>query len=298
MRRGLRHDPKVIALSRHLVSRRDFMDWWSDPVRVTCHDSVTEIVTFANVTRVTVCALLDVWAALNETVKKDGVAPFMALPDIDDIAEIPGFGEAMESVGWVNEMNGGGLEFPRFSEHNTPAKERAGSAKTDAQRAKEYRERKRDEQVVGKAVTASRHVTVEKRREEKSTLPSKSPVTESDEWSDDLPTSAASDMDQLQSRINGLNPAWKKRPHFSHLEQQSLMANRTAWLSVEEPDWKLLTAYMFAEIPDEWRKDTWDFVQPDSRKGLINIGPSAVLSHADQWKRKCEKEGRKTGIEN
>ena len=113
------------------------MNWWSDPVRVTCHANVTEIVTFANVTRVTVCALLDVWAALNETVKMDGVAPFMVLQDIDDIAEIPGFGEAMESVGWVRVLESEGIGFPNFEEHNTPSRERTKEPKTPAQRAKE-----------------------------------------------------------------------------------------------------------------------------------------------------------------
>lgn len=165
MRRGLRHDPKVIAIARHLSARRDFMNWWSDPVRVTCHANVTEIVTFANVTRVTVCALLDVWAALNETVKMDGVAPFMVLQDIDDIAEIPGFGEAMESVGWVRVLESEGLGFPNFGEHNTPARERTREPKTPAQRAKEYRDRKKAES--DRHGVTSRHEREEKRREEK-----------------------------------------------------------------------------------------------------------------------------------
>ncbi len=173
MRRGLRHDPKVIVMSRELAGRRDFMDWWSDPVRVTCNDNVTEIVTFANVTRVTVCALLDVWAALNNTLKGDGKAPFMTLQDIDDIAEIPGFGEAMALVGWVIELDDGSIEFPNFSEHNSPAKSRDGEAKTGAQRAKEFRDRKRAEKASAPTVTASRNVTVEKRREEKNILSSK-----------------------------------------------------------------------------------------------------------------------------
>jgi hypothetical protein len=166
MRRGLRHDPKVIAITRELAGRRDFMNWWSDPVRVTCHEHVTECVTFANVTRVTVCALLDVWAALNNAIGNDGKAPFMCLQDIDDIAEIPGFGEAMASVGWVIELEDGSLVFPNFSENNSPSKARTSTAKTDAERAAAYRARKKAEGATPDAVTPSRHVTTEKRRED------------------------------------------------------------------------------------------------------------------------------------
>jgi len=171
MKRGLRHDPKVIAISRELSSNRYFMDWWSDPQGVTCERHVTEFVTFANVTRVTVCGLLDVWASLNNLLKNDGEAEFMTLQDIDDIAEIPCFGEAMKAVGWVLEKETGGLVFPNFSENNTTAKERS-PAKSDAQRAKEYRERKKAEKEGEKAESknvtnvTSRHI--EKRREEKS----------------------------------------------------------------------------------------------------------------------------------
>lgn len=169
MRRGLRHDPKVVAMARELSFRRDFMDWWGDPVRVTCHENVTEIVTFANVTRVTVASLLDVWSALNNSISSDGRAPFMTLDDLDGIAEIPGFGEAMESVGWVIDHGAEGLEFPNFAEHNSPSKSRRGKAKSDAERAREYRARKRAEREDDESVTASRHVTTEKRREENST---------------------------------------------------------------------------------------------------------------------------------
>lgn len=153
-------------MSRKLSKSRNFMNWWKSDANVTCHDSVTEIVTFANVTRVTVCALLDVWAALNTTLKSDGLAPFMTLQDIDDIAEIPGFGEAMLSVGWVIELDDGSLVFPNFSENNNPSKSRDGEPKSAAQRAKEYRDRKRAEKESQQSVTPSRHVTGDKIRED------------------------------------------------------------------------------------------------------------------------------------
>lgn len=169
MRRGLRHDPKVIAMARTLAADRQFMAWWTDPQQMACRHIVTEVVTFANVTRVTVCGLLDVWAALNNTLSDDCTAAFMTLQDLDDIAEIPGFGNAMEQVGWVTQLETGGLEFQNFNEHNTTAKNRPQAA-TAAERAKAYRDRKKAQSDAqpesAKTVTnvTSRHT--EKRREE------------------------------------------------------------------------------------------------------------------------------------
>jgi hypothetical protein len=169
MRRGLRHDPKVIAMSRYLYDDPDFMRWWQNhDENVTSHvcvtSRVTERVTFANVTRVTVCALLDVWSALNGSISSDGKASFLCLQDIDKIAEIPCIGSAMKLVGWVIENNDGSLMFPNFHEHNSTVKDREKVAKTAAERAKEYRDRKREKETV----TASRHVTLDKIRLDKS----------------------------------------------------------------------------------------------------------------------------------
>ncbi|MBU0536870.1 MAG: hypothetical protein KKF24_16040 [Gammaproteobacteria bacterium] len=188
MRTGIRRHPKVIAMTRFLTGQRDFINWWSDPSRVTCRDSVTEIVTFENVTRVTVCGLLEVWGSLNSVIKDDNCVEFMRLIDLDDIAGIPLFGAALESVGWVatfNQETGQGLEFPNFGEFNTPDSERK-KPKTQAERAREYRERKKaespndDRHETSQNVTqSSRNVTrlrEEKRREDinTKTIPSTS----------------------------------------------------------------------------------------------------------------------------
>lgn len=159
IRRGIRQWPKTVAIARHLAANRDFMNWWSDPVRQNCVTTVTEIVTFENVTRVTACALIELWFAINDVVGEDCRVPYMVLSDIDDIVGVPGFGKAMLEVGWVMVHDEKGLIFPNFSEHNVPHKMRS-EPKSAADRAREYRERKR--------VTA-RHESSrgeEKRREE------------------------------------------------------------------------------------------------------------------------------------
>jgi hypothetical protein len=179
MRRDLRHDTKVIAMARALAGHSAFVRWLSaahhDAVTDASHvtENVTNAVTAHVVTRVTVTGLMDVWASLNETLREDGIAPHMVLHDLDAISEIPTFGVAMETVGWVIALDGGGLQFPNFYENNTPSRTR-GEAKTAAERAKEYRERKKAEKESHES-SRNRHVTsrdenhVEKRREEKST---------------------------------------------------------------------------------------------------------------------------------
>lgn len=163
IRRGIRQLPKTVAIARHLSASREFMNWWGDPVRHSCVTNVTEIVTFENVTRVTACALTELWFAINDVVGEDCWVPYMELSDIDDIVGVPGFGEAMLQVGWVTLHDEKGLIFPNFSEHNVPNKMRS-EPKSAADRAREYRDRKR-----GVSRVTARHETSrreEKRREE------------------------------------------------------------------------------------------------------------------------------------
>jgi len=181
LRSGLRRHPKVIAMSRHLSGTVAFRKWWVENMGFSRHE-ITENVTGASVTsvtsshipRVTVCGLADVWAAMNGVVKADGHTPFLALSDLDDIAEIPGFGKAMAQVGWVIVNDDESISFPNFNEFNTPEKERA-QPKTPAERAADYRRRKKEaEEAAAKAepepvtIVTSRHA--EKRREDKSTF--------------------------------------------------------------------------------------------------------------------------------
>ncbi len=85
---------------------------------------------------------------------------------LDDIADLPGIGAAMESVGWAFDSPEG-LVFPRFFEDNNVDPEAAAKEKAAA-RQKRFRERQKQESDVNSDVT--RDVTVthreEKRREE------------------------------------------------------------------------------------------------------------------------------------
>lgn len=119
-----------------------------------------------------------------------------------------------------------------------------------------------------------------------------------DDLADSMPTETANSMNQLQSRINALHPSWKKRPHFSAKEFQTLHANAKAWADTTDEDWRLLTAYMAAKIPDEWRKDSRDYFQPDVRQAILTMGPTSILGNADKWLRECRKRNVDPGILN
>lgn len=113
------------------------------------NESVTEralrCVTECALRDVTLCALLRVWCAVNAHCKVDGmdaVMSPMSLADIDPIAGFQGFGNAMENAGWVvDDAERNSLRFPNFLDWNEPMSVRP-EAKSNAQRQREWRERR------------------------------------------------------------------------------------------------------------------------------------------------------------
>lgn len=152
MRSDMYRDPKVCAMAAmvcaSLESRND-----RNVTPVTCHVS-------RNVVRnAVVGALVTVWGVMRHRGHRDGddlVVNGVPLAVLDDVADMPGLGQAMESVYWV-ESNEDSLVFPGFfGELNT---EPTSTAKTPAQRQREFRERQKQQ---AKTVT-DRNVTVTSR---------------------------------------------------------------------------------------------------------------------------------------
>jgi hypothetical protein len=171
MRTDLYRDPKVCVITDALLSR---------------NGDVTRYVT-GDVTRVTRClvrnavvgALVSVWGVARQRGRRqddDLILSGCALAVLDDIADMPGFGEAMQAVGWVFHTADGVVLPGFFNEYNEDPKSKS------ATRQKQYRDRKKAERYVTGDVT--RYVTrdadgdvtrddllrprEEKRREEKS----------------------------------------------------------------------------------------------------------------------------------
>lgn len=172
-------NPKVIKMARLLLQDPEFLEWFAhdgvtlDPSRCVTRRHVTVV------TRVTVGALTPLWSQVNECAGTDFVLPDASLFEIDEMAGVPGFGRALAGVGWLCVLpESGGIEFPNFIEHNTVGKERSTRAKTQAERAKEYRDRKHQKEhgssrdgVTKKSDASRDSVTTEKSREEKRNTP-------------------------------------------------------------------------------------------------------------------------------
>lgn len=168
MRTSLLTNPKVNGIARILERASDV----GRVLSTGYNGPLSEIVTRTVTRHVTVSCLLIVWGAANEHTK-DGVFTDADLSDIDDMVGIPGFGAAMVEVGWAEfDSEKVTVSLPNFSEYNTSGHERTAGAKTNAERQKEYRDRKNNETVTGfrnesdvtESVTSNRRE--EKRREE------------------------------------------------------------------------------------------------------------------------------------
>lgn len=173
MRVWLRRDPKVIRMADLLAVDREFMNWLTDPVRRSCADSAYEHVT-SDVTRaLCVTSLLEVWGTAREQgqrVGEDLVLEKCSLSTLDDIAGIPGIGEAMRGVEWAQETESDQVVFPKFFADKQTPDERHRS--TGAERQARYRDRRRNardaEGVTGDVTgDAASNVTVTPREEKR-----------------------------------------------------------------------------------------------------------------------------------
>jgi hypothetical protein len=162
----------------------------------------------------------------------------MAVSDIDDMVEMPGFGEALLAVGWVVEDGEKGLVFPNFLEHNAPQKTRP-EAKTGAQRTKEWRERKRKSE--GVTLRDACDGREEKRREEYITAVTTTPNGRPTKGSESRqPASSSSDFlsDDPREAWAEFRAAWEASPKTADLPPaiaKSLDPPRV-WLDVFRSD--------------------------------------------------------------
>ena len=162
MRTSLLTNPRVNGIARILEDDRNV----GRALSTGFNGCMSEIVTRNVMRHVTVSSLLIVWGAANEHTR-DGVFRNADLSDIDDMVGIPGFGEAMEAVGWASyDADSCTVTLPNFNEYNTSGHDRTAQAKTAAERQREYRERKKSQESdVTRDVTSD---VTRNRREEKS----------------------------------------------------------------------------------------------------------------------------------
>lgn len=149
MRVNLVTHPKVLAISEHLACHPGYQDWSTMAGFVPGFGGTQEAFdrdfqASLRVTRyVTVASLLRFWGYANEHARDEFIAT-LRVTDIDDIVQVPGFGAALEAVGWVAyDVERKGVALPNFNEFNTAGRERSAGAMSAAERQKAYRERQK-----------------------------------------------------------------------------------------------------------------------------------------------------------
>lgn len=216
MRTDLYRDPKVCMIAQ-IVFAED-----GELSQYVKRNSLRDMSVTRNVTRNAVIgSLLSVWGVMRNTGKRNGddlECHGASLTVIDDITDMPGFGHALEAVGWVKQTDEG-LVFERFfAEYNVdPAKPSASSA---AARQQRYRDKKKAQLAsqtlrdVDVTEGVTRDVTVtpreEKRREEVNTITSEGSGQFSLE-----PTSLDSADEKTTSPeyTEGFTRWWEEYPH-------------------------------------------------------------------------------------
>lgn len=137
----LRHSPKLYAIASHM-----------------------------NVTQVTALgAVCHAWMLADSHASENGFLEHLNFSSIDDMVGIEKLGEAMNLVGWLEEVEGG-LNFVNYTEHNgSTAKKRFEDAERQRKcrankKAEQDKENKNKESVTPVTVVSQNSVTREEKR--------------------------------------------------------------------------------------------------------------------------------------
>lgn len=177
IRTDLYRDPKVCVIADILLDKEGQL------ARYVNQNEQRDMTVTRNVMRnAVVGTLVTVWGVMRQRGKRndaDLICRYCGISVIDDVAEMPGLGEAMRSVDWVIEEDEG-IVFPNFFETYNVDPGMDQKAK-NAERQRKYRERQREKNNVTRDVTVTSQSDTEKRREEKSNNTPKSPTGDYDE---------------------------------------------------------------------------------------------------------------------
>ncbi len=100
---------------------------------------VTDLVTSAALRDIVLATLVRVWGTANHFVREETI-PGVGVEWVDEVAQIAGFGRAMQKVGWL-ELTENGLRFPNFNEWNRPktnALRSSGAVRKERQRLRSW----------------------------------------------------------------------------------------------------------------------------------------------------------------
>lgn len=163
MRTDLYRDPKVCMIADQMLAKD------GDLAKFVSHSCRRDMTVTRNVMRnAVVGALVTVWGVLRRRGHRDGdnlTLNTATLAVIDDIADMPGLGDALEFVGWVVQ-DAECVTLPNFfADYNVDPADEAKAK--NAERQRRFREAKKVESS-NVTVTLQRNAREEESREEKS----------------------------------------------------------------------------------------------------------------------------------
>lgn len=266
MRTDIYRDPKVIAMADYLF------DVDGDLNRHVNQMMRRDMCVTRNVMRnVIVGALVTLWGVTRHQGKRNGddlLVDGVTIIAVDDIADLPGLGEAMEKVGWVEAVDGG-IMFPRFfTDHNADPNDYSRSKNAERQR------RFRSKNVTDCNVTDNVTVThrEEKRREEKNSKTSPTPSEESSAVADrDEDEISGSSLEFVRDSWNASGPLPCLRL-TEKLRKAARARLRVPWWSEH---WLLALErlpqcrFLWGESDRGWKADLEWFLKPDSVQKIL-----------------------------
>ena len=281
--------------------------------------SVTDTITRNALRDITLAGLTRVWSHANKHTT-DGVFRHVDLDYIDDLARIPGFGEAMQLVGWAHyNTETSTLTLPNFTEHNAPDKNGARKQTANALRVARHREKVK---ALAAAQTSDPPVTDAPEAPDvtlpethtvtqpaitgnvspspsPSPSPSQSKNSESGEGESrgepatkpvptlpppPNPEDTLAVLDYAKLRINRLRGSWHKLPHWSAEEEHALSAALPNLRAMEDQDWCIL-AYWLRWAHSSANQQSRDPVKVTSRRHLFVTDLPANYDRAiTHWK--------------
>lgn len=269
IREDLLTDPRVLTMAGMLSSTAA-----SYVFSASARDllGVTPTVTRDVMRDVTVTGLIRVWRAGNRHTV-DGVFRHCDLSHIDQYAEIPGFGPAMQHVGYaIYDAQSQTVTLPNFLEHNAPAK--AGKGSKGSERQRRYREKQRE----AEKAKASQQETKSDAFGDVTgdvTFLSKS-ISKS---------SSFPELETLKKRINGLSPAWTKTPHWGNDEEHALLEASANLTALTDQDWALLKWFRGKADHPSNGMDAKDELKLTSKRGQFVSDLGSILQRAEKlWR--------------
>lgn len=303
IRADLESDPRVHRMAAHIAKSAPGYILTSQAKDL--FGSVTDTVTRNALRDVTVMGLSRVWFAANDHTT-DGVFRHADLSYLDDLAHIPGFGAAMESVGYaVHDPEAHTVTLPRFVEHNAPDKNGERGKTAAARRQQRLRDKKKAavELLPEPPSTTVNEVNPVNNTRDDVTSRVTPPVTQRHDENNVTPSCSDSlsisesesgtslTLEQHKARIDTLRPAWKKMPAWSNEDEAALFAALPNLEALESKDWLMLVNYMkWANSVANQGKDAHKVTS--RRHAFLESLPSYLDRATAHWKQSgCPKLG-------